>query len=233
MQQGALPDAERAFRESLTLYGNLGDRGGRATAQYGLGRVATERGELSIAQERFLQALDIAAEMRFVPLIFDTLCGVAELLVKADQRAAAVDLLAFIQQAPNALQAVKERATEQMDVASEGLDNSVMARAIRDASSRDLDGVLDAVRQALRATRETAPTDLFGADHAPRVEELTPRELEVLQLVSTGRTNPEIAKRLDISVGTAKWYTSQIYGKLEVQNRTEAVSRARQLGILP
>ena len=70
-------------------------------------------------------------------------------------------------------------------------------------------------------------------DYTPLVEELTPRELEVLQLVATGRTNPEIAKRLEISVGTAKWYTSQIYGKLEVQNRTQAVARARELGILP
>ena len=65
------------------------------------------------------------------------------------------------------------------------------------------------------------------------VKEPTPRELEVLQLVATGRTNPEIAKSLEISVGTAKWYTSQIYGKLEVQNRTQAVARARELGILP
>jgi predicted ATPase/class 3 adenylate cyclase/DNA-binding NarL/FixJ family response regulator len=233
LEQGRLPDAERALRESLTLYGDLGDRGGRATAQFGLGRVAVQRGELSIAQERFLQALDIAAEMRFVPLIFDTLCGVAELLVEADQRAAAVELLAFIQAAPNALQTVKERAQAHMEGASEGLDSAIVARALRDAGSRDLDEVLDAVRQALHGSRETASTDLFGADYTPLVEELTPRELEVLQLVATGRTNPEIAKRLEISVGTAKWYTSQIYGKLEVQNRTQAVARARELGILP
>ena len=98
---------------------------------------------------------------------------------------------------------------------------------------RDLDAVLDALRKALHSARESTPADLFDRDHAALVEELTPRELEVLQLVATGRTNPEIAKRLEISVGTAKWYTSQIYGKLAVGNRTQAVSRARELGILP
>jgi LuxR family maltose regulon positive regulatory protein len=65
------------------------------------------------------------------------------------------------------------------------------------------------------------------------VEPLSPRELEVLYLIALGRTNKEIAQQLFVAPGTVKAHTSSIYRKLDVANRTEAVARARQLGILP
>jgi LuxR family maltose regulon positive regulatory protein len=65
------------------------------------------------------------------------------------------------------------------------------------------------------------------------VEPLSPRELEVLHLVSSGKTNQEIALQLIVAPGTVKAHTASIYRKLNVSNRTEAVARARQLGILP
>ncbi len=65
------------------------------------------------------------------------------------------------------------------------------------------------------------------------VEPLSQRELEVLHLLALGRTNQEIARLLIIAPGTVKAHTSSIYRKLDVANRTEAVARARQLGILP
>jgi len=63
------------------------------------------------------------------------------------------------------------------------------------------------------------------------VEPLSERELEVLNLVAEGLTNQEIADRLFLSVATVKWHTSNIYGKLAVSNRTEAVAKARALGL--
>jgi LuxR family maltose regulon positive regulatory protein len=65
------------------------------------------------------------------------------------------------------------------------------------------------------------------------VEPLSQRELEVLHLVALGRTNQEIARQLIVAPGTVKAHTASIYRKLDVANRTEAVARARQLGILP
>jgi LuxR family maltose regulon positive regulatory protein len=65
------------------------------------------------------------------------------------------------------------------------------------------------------------------------VEPLSQRELEVLHLIALGRTNQEIAQQLIVAPGTVKAHTSSIYRKLDVANRTEAVARARQLGILP
>jgi LuxR family transcriptional regulator, maltose regulon positive regulatory protein len=65
------------------------------------------------------------------------------------------------------------------------------------------------------------------------VESLSHREIEVLQLIAQGKTNQEIARQLILSPGTVKAHTASIYRKLDVANRTEAVSQARQLGILP
>jgi LuxR family maltose regulon positive regulatory protein len=65
------------------------------------------------------------------------------------------------------------------------------------------------------------------------VEPLTERELEVLQFIAKGLSNREVAQRLVISMPTVKWHSSNIYGKLSVKNRTQAVAKARALGILP
>jgi LuxR family maltose regulon positive regulatory protein len=64
------------------------------------------------------------------------------------------------------------------------------------------------------------------------VEPLTPREQEVLAAVAEGLTNREIAQKLSIALGTVKVHTYNIYGKLGVGNRVEAVGLGRALGIL-
>ena len=65
------------------------------------------------------------------------------------------------------------------------------------------------------------------------IEPLSPRELEILQLLAKGMPNQEIARQLVVATGTVKAHAASIYRKLDVANRTEAVARARQLGILP
>jgi LuxR family maltose regulon positive regulatory protein len=69
-------------------------------------------------------------------------------------------------------------------------------------------------------------------DSSPVVEPLTHRETEVLQLIAEGLSNREIAQRLFISLSTVKRHNANIYGKLAVNNRTQAVARARHLGLL-
>ena len=64
------------------------------------------------------------------------------------------------------------------------------------------------------------------------VELLTQREQEILHLIIEGLSNKEIAQRLTITLSTVKWYVNQIYSKLDVGSRTQAVARARELNLL-
>ncbi len=64
------------------------------------------------------------------------------------------------------------------------------------------------------------------------VEPLSSRELEVLHLIAAGLSNQEIAARLVVTVGTVKSHVNHLFGKLAVTSRTQAVARARELGLL-
>ena len=64
------------------------------------------------------------------------------------------------------------------------------------------------------------------------VEPLSPRELEVLRLISAGDSNQMIADKLVITLSAVKKHTGNIFGKLNVNSRTQAIARARQLGLL-
>lgn len=66
----------------------------------------------------------------------------------------------------------------------------------------------------------------------PLIEPLSEREQEVLRYLSTGLSNQAIADRLTVSLATIKWHAQNIYGKLNVLNRMQAVHQARQIGII-
>ena len=66
----------------------------------------------------------------------------------------------------------------------------------------------------------------------PLIEPLSQRELEVLRLIAEGLSNDEISKRLFLALDTVKGHNRKIFDKLQVQRRTEAVARARELGLL-
>ena len=61
---------------------------------------------------------------------------------------------------------------------------------------------------------------------------LVNREIDILRMVGGGLRNREIGDRLGLTEGTVKWYMQQIYDKLGVRRRPQAVTRARQLGVL-
>lgn len=74
-----------------------------------------------------------------------------------------------------------------------------------------------------------------AADASPELEKLgiTPREYEVLQLMAQGLSNQEIAGRLFVSLNTVKTHISNVFSKLDAQRRTQAIQRAKEIGLLP
>jgi DNA-binding CsgD family transcriptional regulator len=82
------------------------------------------------------------------------------------------------------------------------------------------------------ATRRYGP-DFIRNEAAVRSLGLTGQEMRVLAELASGRANKEIARTLGLSPNTVKTHLAHLFGKLEAGTRTEAVARARDLGIIP
>jgi DNA-binding NarL/FixJ family response regulator len=99
---------------------------------------------------------------------------------------------------------------------------------------------VDAGDEALAATRirtlraagiDTGAAQATPASDAP-VEALNARETHIMRLVTQGLMNKQIAAELGLTVGTVKWYMQQIFSKLNVSRRAQAIHKAKQLGFL-
>jgi len=94
----------------------------------------------------------------------------------------------------------------------------------------DYTGKLLAACEAEEQKREN--TSSLPPPNQPLIEPLSPRELEVLHLMAAGLSNQEMCERLFLALSTVKGHNRNIFGKLGVQRRTEAVARARELDLL-
>jgi len=113
-------------------------------------------------------------------------------------------------------------------------EGAPMARLLEQAAAR---GIAPSYTHRLLAALDASVPGEEGegppVPHPQRlVEPLSRRELEVLRLLATELSGPEIAQHLVISVTTVRSHTRSIYGKLDVHSRYEAVARARELGLL-
>ena len=100
---------------------------------------------------------------------------------------------------------------------------------LKDSVRREL---LQTIREVYAGQRHISPAMATRlAEHTPRVA-LSPRELQVLQLIAKGLRNKEIGAKLDIAEDTVKIHIKNIFGKLEVIDRTEAVVAASQRGFI-
>ncbi len=81
--------------------------------------------------------------------------------------------------------------------------------------------------------RPPAPSAFDGNPAARIALGISPRELTVLESLAAGRSNKEIAADLHVSPNTVKTHIARLYGKLGASRRTDAIAKARELGILP
>lgn len=105
---------------------------------------------------------------------------------------------------------------------------------LRDTAPARLVAALEAVARGLMVI-DPVLSDLVPRRRplsSDRIEPLTPRENEVLQLLAEGRSNKSIAARLGISEHTAKFHVNAILGKLGATTRTEALAQAARLGLV-
>jgi WD40 repeat protein/serine/threonine protein kinase len=116
---------------------------------------------------------------------------------------------------------------ESLENGVRGAVNAVIQKATaKDPQQRFADAMMLAQKLREAAGLDRAPTSIS------LVELLTPREQEVLKLLIEGKSNREIADALVVEVATVKWYNKNIYRKLNVRSRVQAIVKARELELI-
>ncbi|TFH35278.1 MAG: hypothetical protein E4G99_07655 [Anaerolineales bacterium] len=177
-------------------------------------RIHLARGEMGKARDVLQAAHDLAAQSGW---------GYALHIIRVLQALAAEDL----DRAINFLRPVLDEGGSQGFLRvflDEGDEIKVI---LREAARR---GVAPSyIGRILNAAMNSASTIPI---HEGLIEPLSERELEVLRLVAAGMSNRQVAEQLVVSLGTAKSHIHHIFGKLGVFNRTEAVTKGRELGLI-
>jgi len=106
----------------------------------------------------------------------------------------------------------------------------LLRRTVTDGDARDY---VKRLLAAFPTSKAAVPSKgKIAKAQSKLVEPLSDREMEVLRLVAAGRSNREIGEELCLAIGTVKKHVYNIYGKLDAKRRTEAVTRARELGLI-
>jgi predicted ATPase/DNA-binding NarL/FixJ family response regulator len=234
-KEQALAEAEEAFQRSRTIYQDINDKGGLAAANWGLGRVSFEQGDFARTQGYFKEALQLAAAIDYRPVLFGLLVNIAELLWRIGQRERPLTLLAYTIHNPQCDHETRQKAqTLLTTVYQNKVSPALLANATAQGQANDLAALTADLLHQLSLPSIISPAEPALPPELAEtlIEPLTPRELEVLSLLCEGQTNGEIAAELGIALGTVKFYTGQIYGKMGVRNRVTAVARARQLNLI-
>jgi predicted ATPase/class 3 adenylate cyclase/DNA-binding NarL/FixJ family response regulator len=234
-------NAEERFRHSLEIYEEINDRGGLARSLAGLGQAAVAKGHLRKAYDFYQKALAIAVDIHFVPVMLSLLGAVGEFFLELGEIEPGLKLLSRAASHPRAEHETRERAgiilaRHQSKTPAESFHAAVEAGAATDLLTLAKSAQADLLRLETEAAQRSAGGDAKAGrsrkEGPPPVETLTARELEVLELIAQGMSYQQVADTLIVSAGTVKWYTSQIYGKLGVKSRTQAVAQARALNLL-
>jgi LuxR family maltose regulon positive regulatory protein len=179
-------------------------------------------GSLLLARKDVTQAVKLAEHI----IEFATLHGWNDLLIRADILHA--QALAEQGQTGRAIQSMRKalRLAQPEDYMRVFLDPGESVKKILGLMQPEEEH-RDYIYKLLAAFGDTP-----ALIHQPLIDPLSDRELEVLRLVALGKSNQQIADELVLATGTVKKHLNNIFGKLNAENRTECVARARELNLL-
>ncbi len=220
---GEYEEALRFKTASNVLYQELGVQWGIANTFHAMSYLFTLRGDYSKARESLLSGLTVAVKSHLTEYILYGLNHYVRLSMVRRDFKWAVTVYEAIEKVDNFTRNYAWMKDE-YETLKDNLTAAELKAAQERAQALDLDTVVKMVMHELSAPVEQP---LSSPDL------LTAREIEVLRLIAAGRSNREIADQLVITLGTAKWYVSQIFSKLGVNSRTQATARARELHLTP
>jgi ATP/maltotriose-dependent transcriptional regulator MalT len=222
--------AAAVFQQSLRACRQVGDRGGEAFSLHHLGLVLGLREEHGLSMRYLADALRVALEINEQEGAVWHLYEMALALIRLGRHAQAVEILAQLSQLVEQgyeLDTIESTLAE----AAARLPADVAAGARSRGEAAGLESLAASLIAEFLLTGEARPAPATG-DGQPLVEPLSPREREVLALLAAGHSNRDIARELVVTVGTVKKHTHNIYGKLQAASRTQAIARARALGLV-
>jgi ATP/maltotriose-dependent transcriptional regulator MalT len=186
-------------------------------------------GDYRQAEQRAFQALKIAVEFRGSYYILSALVVIAGLLVVQGQYESALEILALAMHREKHAGGLSRPALVQRLYKT--LQSALPPTAFEEAAERGrtLDERLVA-RELLAGWHPG--TFVMGSAQSSLSNPLTWRELEILRLIAHGVPTHEVAETLYLNLGTVRWYLNQIYSKLDVHSRVQAIARARELKLL-
>lgn len=221
-------DAHQYLYDATAIAESTGSQWLKSVCYYHQGWLDLSLGKKNNAAGELHRALTIAVEVNTDPLILDILGIVAELAAALSERAWAVSLCAYVCANVHSEFATRARATavlKQFKAQSEQ-PPTLQLSTVTEAALAALENGFESVEPPFAVTSGSAS----GAD-AP-LDSLTEREKEILLLLADGHSNQTIADRLFLGLGTVKAHNHNIFSKLGVNNRVQAIARARELQLI-
>jgi predicted ATPase/DNA-binding CsgD family transcriptional regulator len=237
--------ARETFQESLRTCRQVGDRGGEAFSLHQLGHVAFLLEDHAHSMHYLAEALRVALEIRDEGILWH-LYEIAVRLARMDRRDQAVEILSGLEGLLPPSSYEHHEVQKALDEITADMTPGAVAEARRRSEGADLDALAAPLlaeflmprapgsAEAPPGGRAAVPAGAVPAAAAggSLVEPLSPRELEVLALLAAGHSNADIARELVVTVGTVKKHVHNLSGKLQAGSRTQAIARARALGLL-
>ena len=226
LEFGQYERAKAVSQESLTLCEAIGLRWHPPLALITYGAAACGLGDPAEARRYLYEGLKDAYEIPVVPTVLFGLLEIVPWLIAQGDKVKALEILSFLLAYPAPPVRGKRPVSRLISQLQKELPDSVSTSTIELGRSLTLNAVVETCLAILQRGSDFPHMGQLLTDR------LTEREIDVLRLAASGLTNPQIAAKLVLTVGTVKWYLHQIYTKLNVGTRTQAAARARELNLL-
>jgi LuxR family maltose regulon positive regulatory protein len=231
--QGDLISASRLYTEALMSSQSIGHSIVILMSMLGLGSVHEANRELRLAAATYQRVLQQAGSSPH-PIVCEAYMGLARICMDENDLDAA---LGYARQGARLARFLEH--TDRFIVCKLLLVHLLLLQGDRSEATALFDEIERQLRQhpfEHLASQIVELRTLVDAFPGPRkrqlIEPLSARELEVLRLIAQGCSNQEIGERLFLALSSVKGHNQHIFAKLHVSRRTEAVARARQLGLL-
>jgi len=238
LEAGRLEEAYEYSQRHYELGVELDDFGAKVQSLQYLGNVSYLMGNYDAARYFIYQWLRMLGERRSMTILtFNTLISLGRLFTTEKRYERAVEVFSALHDLPMLQERLRysERTIveEWLERLREQLSEEAYSAAEERGHQLEISTLTNALYSELHASGQFRDGKSHHlSDHSSLLEPLTERELEVLQLVTLGMSNREIADELVLALGTVKTHIHNISSKFDASSRGEAVARARALGVI-